>query len=154
MKPDSPVDRRRMNMNRSTSRRLASKLTRGALALGLAAGAFAQDEKPPIRPELDDILPGAGAERSAQEEMVELFQTVERRLHEMGAMLTEASAGDRTRLAAVSKSGIEDLIQLAQPQGAASGGVGDLLAASRGHGKQALQEIDRILEIAAQNGGT
>lgn len=141
-------------MRRPTSRRLALKLTRGALFAALCTGTWAQDEKPPIRPELDDVLPGAGGQASAQEEMVQLFQTVERRLHEMGAMLTEASAGDRTRLAEVTKSGIEDLIQLAEPQGGASGGVGDLLAASRGHGKQALTEIDRILEIAAQNGGT
>ena len=145
-------------MKQSIRNAFSAPLSRGALTFGLVLGltavTSAQDEKPPIRPELDDIIPDMGGERSAQDEMIELFQKVEKRLHEMGAMLNEASAGDRSRLNEVNTSGIEDLIQLARPQGKASGGVGDLLAASRGHGEEVLKEIDRILEIAAQNGGT
>jgi hypothetical protein len=39
--------------------------------------------------------------------------------------------------------------------GSGSGGsVAELLKSSRSHGGQVVKDIDRILEIAAQNGGT
>ena len=129
---------------------IAAALT-GALALPLSA----QDEKPakpPIRPQLEDVMPGAGSD--PRREMVELFQSIETRLREMGAFLQDAAAGDTTRLADVEASGIDELLDLAQPGRQSSGGVADLLAASRGHGGEVLKEIDRILEIAAENGGT
>lgn len=118
-----------------------------------AQGQPSQDEKKPIKPKLEDVLPAQGGS-SAQDEMVELFHSVEHRLHEMRRWMTDASAGDRSRLLDIGESGIDDLIRSARPDGAPRGGLGDLLAASRGNGSQVLEEIDRILEIAQENGGT
>ena len=124
------------------------------LAGGLVPFASAQDDgdKLPIRP---PILGGGGvaAEQSPQEEMAELFREVESRMLSMGNLLLDASAGDTTKLSEVGESGIEDLLREARPQGA-SGGVGDLLSISKLQGDKVLSGIDRILEIAAQNGGT
>ena len=134
-------------------RAMKRQMTWTAALLGvLASGAIAQDEKPPIRPDLEDLMPAAAKDPRA--EMIELFQKVETRLAEMGRFLVDAGAGDTSQLEEVGASGIEELLDLAEPGRGASGGVGDLLAASRGHGKQALEEIDRILQIAQENGGT
>ena len=113
-----------------------------------------QEGKPklPIRPKLEDL--GAPPSDDPQQEMIELFHSVERRLHEMRRWMMDASAGDRSKLSELGASGIDELIRLARPEGGATGGVGDLLAASRGHGHEVLEEIDRILEIAEQNGGS
>lgn len=131
-----------------------------ALATATAGIGRAQDgeqERPPIQPDLEDLIPGApGGGPSPREEMIELFHSVERRLEEMRRFLFDAGAGDRSKLADVEASGIDELLKLARPNGDASpsGGVADLLGASRGHGGQVLLEIDRILQIAAENGGT
>ena len=70
-------------MKQSIRNALSAPLSRGALTFGLVLGlttvTSAQDEKPPIRPELDDIIPDMGGEQSAQDEMIELFQKVEKR---------------------------------------------------------------------------
>ena len=125
------------------------------LAGGLAPLAAAQDDgtRPPIRPP----LPGMGgqeAEKTPQQEMAELFLEVENRMRSMGSLLLDASAGDTSKLSEIAESGIEDLLREARPQGGASGGVGDLLSVSKLQGDKVLSGIDRILEIAAQNGGT
>ncbi len=129
------------------------------LAGGLVPLAAAQDDgtKPPIRPPLPGMGGGA-AEKTPQQEMAELFLEVESRMRSMGELLLDASAGDTSKLNDVEESGIEDLLREARSQagasGGASGGVGDLLLVSKLQGEQVLSGIDRILEIAAQNGGT
>lgn len=69
----------------------------------------------------------------AQKQMVELFGRVERRLNEIDRLLSDASAGDTSRLADVGPSGIDDLLDL-----------------SRRQGKRALEDIDEILKLAEQ----
>lgn len=133
------------------------------LTAGLVPLAAAQDDetKPPIRPPLPG-MGGEAAEATPQEEMAKLFLEVESRMRAMGELLLDASAGDTSKLSDVAESGLEDLLREARPQagaaggasGGASGGVGDLLLVSKLHGEQVLSGIDRILEIAAQNGGT
>lgn len=125
------------------------------LAGGLVPLAAAQDDgtKPPIRPPLPG-LGGGAAEISPQQEMADLFLEVESRMRSMGDLLLDASAGDTSKLLDVKESGIEDLLREARPAGGASRGVDDLLLVSKLQGEQVLSGIDRILEIAAQNGGT
>lgn len=74
---------------------------------------------------------------SAQDEMTEIFLRVERRLREIDELLSDASAGDVSAL-----EGVEEA------------GIGDLLRFSREGSQKVVEDIDRILEIASQNGGT
>ncbi len=125
------------------------------LAGGLVPLAAAQDDgtKPPIRPPLPG-MGGLGAEKSPEQEMADLFREVESRMRSMGDLLLDASAGDTSKLKDAEESGIEELIREARPRAGASGGVADLLSVSKLQGDRVLNDIDRILEIAAQNGGT
>lgn len=125
------------------------------LAGGLAPLAAAQEgeQNKPIRPPLPGMR-GDAAEQSPKDEMAKLFLEVEQRMRSMGELLLDASAGDTSKLSEVGESGIEDLLREARPQGGASGGIGDLLSISKLQGDKVLSGIDRILEIAAQNGGT
>lgn len=137
------------------SHRLPMIATTSSLACGiLCATSFglglAQEPKP-IQPRLRDVVE---AERSPQDEMLELFHAVERRMQEMGSYLLDASAGDTSRLGDMQKSGLGDLITSARPPRLTAGGIADLLSATRGEGARVLEDIDRILEIAAQQGGT
>ena len=137
-------------------KRLSSRaLILMTLAGGLASLAPAQDKgkNVPIRPPLPG-MGGEAAEKTPQEEMAELFREVESRMLSMGNLLLDASAGDTSKLSEVGESGIEDLLREASPPNGASGGVGDLLLVSKLQGDKVLGGIDRILEIAAQNGGT
>jgi hypothetical protein len=109
-----------------------------------------QDPKP-IQPRLRDVVQ---AERSPQEEMLKLFHAVERRMQDMGSYLLDASAGDTSRLGKMQESGLGDLIAAGRPQRLSAGGIADLLSATRGEGGRVLRDIDRILEIAAEQGGT
>ena len=77
------------------NRRLSLIATTSGLACGvLCATSFnlglAQEPKP-IQPQLRDVVE---AERSPQDEMLELFHAVERRMQDMGSYLLDASAGD------------------------------------------------------------
>lgn len=110
-------------------------LASACLTLGLSAQAQTiegQDtapepqERPPI-----EIGP------SAQDEMSELFRAVEMRLQQIDELLTDAGAGDLSALDEVGESGIDDLLNN-----------------SMDNSRQVIEDIDRILEIAAQNGGT
>jgi hypothetical protein len=74
---------------------------------------------------------------SPQDEMTEIFLRVERRLREIDDLLSDASAGDVSAL-----EGVEEA------------GIGDLLRTSRDGSQKVVEDIDRILEIASQNGGT
>ena len=136
-----------------TTRALLRALLAGT-GLMLAAPAIAQEsDGERERLGIEDLLPAA--EKSPQEEMIELFQKVERRLTVMGGYLLDAGAGDTSRLRSVEAAGIEDLLAEARPQQPRmTGGLADLLAASEAEGKRALEDIDRILQLAAENGGT
>ena len=113
----------------------------------------AQDEGERPRSAVEEMLPGATPD--PQQEMVKLFQSVERRLKDMGGYLLDAGAGDRTKLVEMGESGILDLLEegsSSAPQ--PTGGVADLLSISSSEGKQVLEEIEQILKIAQENGGT
>lgn len=70
-----------------------------------------------------------------QREMIELFGKVETRLREIDRLLSDAGAGDVRALEAVGPAGIDDLLKQ-----------------SKSSGEQALQDIDKILELARQMG--
>ena len=143
--PNLTVLSRRLPMIATTSSLACGILCATSFGLGLA------QEPTPIQPRLRDVVE---AERSPQDEMLELFHSVERRMQEMGSYLLDASAGDTSRLGDMQESGLGDLIASARPQRLAAGGIADLLSATRGEGGRVLEDIDRILEIAAQQGGT
>ena len=114
-----------------------------------------QDEGERPRPrvqELDPLL----QPRAPQNELVELFYDVERRLKSISGLLLDASAGDTSRLDEVGESGIGRLLEEApsNPSASSGGGIASLLRSSRSEGDQAIEGIDRILEIAAQQGGS
>ena len=119
----------------------ALRATPGLLAVlagaTLSIGAHAQEPAPERTPEpeirpLDEPRLGQRFEADPQQqEMVELFGKVERRLREIDRLLSDASAGDTTALSGVGESGIDDLIKL-----------------SRANCNKAVEGIDRILELA------
>ncbi len=138
-------------------------LTCAALALltPLAAAIAPQEgqdgQEPGERPrprvqELDPLL----APAPAQSELVKLFYDVERRLNSIGGLLLDASAGDTSRLSEIGESGIGRLLEEApsNPSASPSGGIASLLRSSRSQGDRAIEGIDRILEIASQQGGS
>ena len=104
----------------------------------------------------EDLWPsGNEGEAQAQQEIAELFDSVERRLRLIDAMLLEASAGNTTRLAELEGSGLEDLLEdLPQEQKPKSDsesscqGLGGSIGQSSTQGRQAVEEINRIIEIA------
>jgi len=104
----------------------ALTLSTGAL-LAVAAGA------PGPRQEEGPAKPAQVRELGAQEELVELFQSVERRLAEIDELLYGASAGERA-LEETGESGIDHLLRV-----------------SRERGQEVVRSIDRILELAQQN---
>ncbi len=142
--------------------KLTTRLKSGAaLALGCATLASAatprtlpgQDDGEGPRPAINNPW-AEGSASSPEKEMVRLFQRVESGLSRMGSYLLDAGAGDTSKLKEMDESGILDLLREADPKGGGSGGIGDLLAVSHAEGEQVLEDIDRILELAAQNGGT
>ena len=149
---------------------MKKQLTLAALAIAtLSQAALSLDD--PNKPKLGELNPFA--EQDPQQEMRRLFKEVELRIDRMQTLLLSASAGETDALAELSESGMDDLFreQEGTPSSAstgssgesttsASGGSGsggsvaELLKNSRSHGGQVVKDIDRILEIAAQNGGT
>jgi hypothetical protein len=107
---------------------------RGIAAASVLAGALGAQERTQERPQVPP-LPQAGGE-SARQEMIELFHKVERRLNEIDELLYKAGSGE-SGLESQSESGIAELLQRSQEGG-----------------KEVLGGIDRILEIARQQGGT
>ena len=115
-------------------------------------------EEPPvkvehfIRPEFEGV-----AEPQPQDELLELFGQVERRMRKIDFLLLDASAGDLSKLSEVGESGIGDLLDEATPpQASASGdspGVAGMLRVAGGEGEAVRRDIDRIIEIAEQMGG-
>lgn len=110
-----------------------------------------EDEK-----DLEDSNPfrhrGEAAGAGSQEEMVELFIKVDKRLQRVSELLFEASTGDPSRASEIGSSGIDELIREAESGSAAGAdGIARILEASRMQGEAARSEIDRILELAKQN---
>ena len=99
----------------------------------LACAALAQAQEPE-KPKLTEV--GREALGQGRDEMIELFHKVERRLDEIDRLLYDASTGTR-KLEAQQESGI-----------------GELLKSSTQKSQEVVRDIDRILEIAAKNGGT
>jgi len=115
----------------------------GAVML-LVASATAQEPAPggfPVTPPTD-----------ARAELEQLFAKVEKRLERMSQLLGEASAGDTAALERIGGSGIDELIRAAEgaPPSGAGAGIGALIEATQGHGRELVQEIDRVLEIARE----
>ncbi len=106
----------------------------------MAGGASAQE----LPPELGGSNP--------RQELEELFKKVEKRLVRMSELLGQAGAGDTEALKGLGGSGIDELIRAAErpPAGAGGAGIGALIEATQGHGRELLQEIDRVLEIARE----
>ena len=115
-----------------------------AIGLGIGAGSFARGILPQERPD-----PGAGNDPHSHEaieapaalrgddarsEMVRLFGSVETKLGSVDILLTDAAAGDTTRLSEVEEAGVDELLKHSL----------DL-----GHQLQA--DIERILELAEQS---
>lgn len=78
-------------------------------------------------------VPGAN---DAQQEMIELFGKVERNLRAIDALLDDAGSNKNTKRLADAKEA----------------GIGDLLQRSLETGRSVREDIDRILELAAQMG--
>lgn len=120
----------------------ASALLTGASALGAYGPASsAQEPAPPIviPPELGGAtgLGGAAGAEDPRQELIELFRKVETRLGEIDKLLYDASAGEGS---------VKDA--------AADSGMAKLLENSRAKSSEVISGIDRILEIAKQQGGS
>jgi hypothetical protein len=113
------------NTKHQGSSRISRRMSPAAFAaalLALLGNARAQDKGPDISPQ-----------DQAQHQLVELFNKVETRLREIDKLLSDAGAGDTRALKNVGPSGIDELLKQ-----------------SKKNGEEALQDIDRILEIARQ----
>jgi hypothetical protein len=99
-------------------------------AAAALAGALGAQEPSRTAP-----LPQVGP-NDPRQEMIELFHKVERRLGEIDELLYKAGSGE---------TGLESQ---------AESGIAELLQRSKDGGKEVLSGIDRILEIARQQGGT
>ena len=122
-----------------------------ALALGApATAASLQEGTEPQEQDFEDFAP----QQDAQQEMVELFRRVEKRLRAIDAMLVEASTGDVSKLEEAGSSGIDELLrdlpEAPQSSGGSGGGSGlsGALNQSQGQGEQLMREIDEIIRIA------
>lgn len=93
----------------------------------LAPSAFAQEESPLLPPQLS---------ADPRERMKELFVQVERRLGEIDQLLYRAGSGE------------------APLESQAESGIGELLKQSRSSGQRVLDDIDELLKIAQQMGGS
>ena len=138
-----------------TSRSFAAFAALGLILPGVAAAQDDGDDEKE-RPGLEDIDPfNPFAERpDPHDELAELFVKVEKRLLRMGDLLLDASAGDTTALTEVGGAGIDEILANLPERPGGGGGIGDLLRASEGHGERVLEDIDRILEIAEESGGS
>ena len=85
----------------------------------------------PARAQEPGPAPAPAAEDAAQQELRDLFARVERRLREIDRLLGDAGAGEVGALRGVGASGIDELLRTA-----------------RDRQTQAIEDIDRILEIA------
>lgn len=150
---------------------------RGALALALGIGllagantAAAQEGGAPPRPEpqpepqegqegeeeeipsVNPLRPPGGA-GGPEAELRELFLKVDKRLKRSTELLWEASSGDGSGADQIGSARIDELIREAEAaRSRARSGIEKLLEASRRQNQAASDEIERILQIAAENG--
>lgn len=102
----------------------------------------------------DEINPFAAPQAaSPQAQMIELFHSVERRLDNATVLLFDASKGDTSKLEDLAASGIEELLRDApkRPTGS-NAALASLLHASKSEGDNILKDIDKIIELANQQG--
>jgi hypothetical protein len=147
--PKGPVrTRSTMNGAREMSHRIRAgwlgALARVSAVVLLAAQGAAQEPTP-------RGVPGTSP-TDARSELEQLFAKVEKRLERMSQLLGEASAGDTAALERLGSAGIDELIREAEspPPSGAPSGIGALIEATQGHGRELVQEIDRVLEIARE----
>ena len=116
-----------MSLERTSATGAALLLFAAALLAGPA-----QDPEGPLPPPvpIGEVDPEAG-----REEMIELFRKVEQRLQEIDKLLFDASAGEA----------IGDEVE--------ESGIAELLRQSTTKAEEVVEGIDRILEIAQQQGG-
>ena len=122
------------------------------LAIALPASTQEVEEKAPERPSIQDQNPLA---QDSQQEILELFKKVERKLRRIDRLLLDASAGDTSSLGEIDESGMDDLFQTPPNEQAGAGSSSDLgamLSASQSQGQEVLSGIDRIIEIAQEAG--
>ena len=149
-----------MTQPKSSPLRAFAVLAASALLLQVAVqGARLQDPAHPEQePEkLQDLNPFRQdeAQESAQDEMVRLFQEVERSMNRMSSLLMDASKGESGKLAEVAGSGMDELLRngdSSEQPSAGGGSLADLLDATGAEGQSVLAGIERILEIAASQG--
>jgi len=95
-----------------------------ALVILYVCGRSALAQEPPkLAPAMDD----------KQKEMIELFGKVETRLSQIDRWLSDAGAGDTSALEKVGPAGLDELLKRGKSEG-----------------ERAIQDIDRILELAQQ----
>jgi hypothetical protein len=119
---------------RSQSRLARSMfLTSSVLAVcgALANPGFSQDAKNDEPTPIDVPLPALGDPNDPHEQMKQLFGKVETRLREIDRLLRSASSGDTKALAKAGPAGLDELLK---ESGARS--------------REAVESIDKILEIA------
>ena len=124
----------------STSIPSRTALTGGLLVSGLALiAALAQEPDIGIAPITQEEIDGEQVIQipvpEAQQEMARLFGEVARNLHAIDVLLYDAGAGDTSALAGVGEAGLDRLLRESVDTGRAT-----------------LSAIDRILELAAQEG--
>jgi len=146
---------------------------RGALALaltfGLMAGAdraSAQEGGAPPEPEPEpapqegeeEEIPSVnplrppGGSGGPEAELRELFLKVDKRLRRSTELLWEASSGDGSGADQIGSARIDELIREAEAaRSRAQSGIAKLLEASGRQNQAASDEIERILQIAAEN---
>ncbi|MCG8433188.1 MAG: hypothetical protein MJA83_04065 [Gammaproteobacteria bacterium] len=113
--------------------RLLSAALAGSALLASSGLAWSQDDDESILP------PGMFGQEEGndlRQQMIELFHQVERNLQTIDTDLNQAGTGE-IALAEVESSGIEKLLR-----------------ASNARGDKVVSDIDKILEIAQQMGGT
>jgi hypothetical protein len=95
----------------------------------------AQDGEDPDFPTMEEIVGGGAGPEDPQARLKQLFRDVETKLADVDVLLSDAAAGDTSRLAEVEEAGIADLLR-----------------ESLEHGRSAQRDIEAILEIARQMG--
>lgn len=105
------------------------------VAPGLLLTIAAQDGEDPDFPTMEEIVGGGAGPEDPQARLKRLFRDVETKLADVDVLLSDAAAGDTSRLAEVEEAGIADLLR-----------------ESLEHGRSAQRDIEAILEIARQMG--
>lgn len=117
-------------------------------------------EKPQEKPkkidetDIEDLNPfeAPPAGPAGNQEMIDLFMTVEKRLDRVTELLFEASSGDTGGAGDIGSARIDELIRGAESQATqASNDMARLLEATRRQSQAASEEIGRILKLAEQS---